>query len=100
MSIASVVLAAPEGRLADLEAALRGREAVVETRRTPDDAFIRGLAVVVERSSAGLRAELEALRALPGVEELHLIFANYEDDLDGEGHMACPPREASRRRAR
>ena len=100
MSIAGLVLAAPAERLAEVEAALRGRESVVETRPTPDDALIRGLAVVVERSSADLKAELESLRDLPGVEALHLVYADYEDDLDEKGEMPCPPPGEGRRRSR
>ena len=100
MAIASIIIVAPDERLNGLEALLRGRASVVETRRTPDDAVIPGLAVVLERSSAELRAELEDLSRIPGVDELHLVFANFEDDIDAEGNMPCPPRGEGKRRRR
>ena len=93
MSIAGIILVASEDGLDGLEASLRRRECVLEMRRTPADAEIRGLAVVLERPSALLRAELGEMRGLPGVEALHLVYADYEDDLDESGNMPCPPRK-------
>ena len=94
MAIAGILLSVPEAETAALETALRGREGILETRRTPDEGNVTGLAVVMEQPSGNLQAELKALRDMPGVADLHLAFADYEDDMDGQGHMACPPHES------
>ena len=91
MAIAGIILAAPAEVVDGVEAALGQRLGVVEVRRTPADAEIAGLAVVLERPAEGLQEELQALGRLPGVRELHLTFANYEDDMDAQGHIRCAP---------
>ena len=93
MAIAGIILSAPDGALAGLEAAVRGRAGIVDVQRTPADAEIRGLVLVVEQASDTIQKELGALRELPGVEDLHLVFANYEDDMDKQGNMVCPTHE-------
>ena len=93
MAIAGIILSAPDGALVGLEAAVRDRKGVVDVQRTPADAEIRGLVLVVEQTSDVIQKELGALRELPGVEDLHLVFANYEDDMDKQGHMVCPAHE-------
>ena len=99
MAIAGIILSAPDGALVGLEAAVRDRKGVVDVQRTPADAEIRGLVLVVEQTSDVIQKELGALRELPGVEDLHLVFANYEDDMDKQGHMDCPAHEPRHRRA-
>ena len=99
MAIAGIILSAPDGALVGLEAAVRDRKGVVDVQRTPADAEIRGLVLVVEQTSDVIQKELGALRELPGVDDLHLVFANYEDDMDKQGHMDCPAHEPRHRRA-
>ena len=99
MAIAGIILGAPAGALAGLEAAVRGRAGIVDVQRTPADAEIGGLVLVVEQASDKIQGELPALRELPGVDELHLVFANYEDDMDAQGHMGCPAHQPRRRGA-
>ena len=99
MAIAGIILGAPASALAGLEAAVQGRAGIVDVQRTPADAEIGGLVLVVEQPSDAIQAELGALRQLPGVDELHLVFANYEDDMDKQGHMDCPAHEPRHRRA-
>ena len=99
MAIAGIILSAPAGALANLEAAVRGRAGIVDVQRTPADAEIRGLVLVVEQASDKIQQELGALRQLPGVDDLHLVFANYEDDMDVQGHMGCPTHEPRHPRA-
>ena len=96
MAIAGIILSAPDGALVGLEAAVRDRKGVVDVQRTPADAEIRGLVLVVEQTSDVIQKELGALRELPGVEDLHLVFANYEDDMDSQEHMVCPAHEPHR----
>ena len=99
MAIAGIILSAPANALASLEAAVRGRAGIVDVQRTPADAEIGGLVLVVEQASDKIQGELGALRELPGVEELHLVFANYEDDMDAQGHMGCPAHQPRHSRA-
>ena len=49
------------------------------------------LAVVLESPSHTLQRDLEEMNGLPHVLMLDVAFINYEDDLDSQGHMACPP---------
>lgn len=49
------------------------------------------LAVSLELPSAELTTFLKKLATLPLVQDLELVFVNYEDDLDDEGHIAVPP---------
>ena len=99
MAIAGIILGAPASALAGLEAAVQGRAGIVDVQRTPADAAIGGLVLVVEQASDKIQQELAALRELPGVDELHLVFANYEDDMDAQGHMGCPAHQPLRRGA-
>ena len=96
MAIAGIILSASAGAFAGLEAALSGRTGILDVRRTPEGAETVGLVAVVEQPSAALQAELKALRDLPGVDDLHLVFADYGDDMDSQGHMACPAHEPRR----
>lgn len=98
MAIAGIILSGSAGELAGLEAAVRGRAGIVDVQRTPADAEIAGLVLVVEQPSDKIQQELGALRELPGVDELHLVFANYEDDMDKQGHMDCPAHEPRHRK--
>jgi nitrate reductase NapAB chaperone NapD len=99
MAIAGIILGAQTGALAGLEAAVRGRTGIVDVQRTPADAEIGGLVLVVEQPSDKIQHELGVLGKLPGVEELHLVFANYEDDMDAQGHMECPAHQPRCRKA-
>ena len=96
MAIAGIILSASAAACAGLEKALQGREGILDVQRTPDGADIGGLVVVVEQPSDKIQKELKALRELPEVDDLHLAFADYEDDLDVQGHMGCPAHEPRR----
>ena len=96
MAIAGIILSASAEACAGLENSLRGRDGILDVQRTPDGADIGGLVVVVEQPSDKIQKELMALRELPEVDDLHLAFADYEDDLDAQGHMGCPAHEPRR----
>ena len=93
MAIAGIILSAPDEALGGLETAVRSRAGIVDVQRTPADAEICGLVLVVEQPSDAIQEELGVLRQLPGVDDLHLVFANYEDDMDKQGNMVCPTHE-------
>lgn len=98
MAIAGIVFftAGDEAAKGALETALNARPGILQIRRLPDCAETGGLAVVLEQASENLQAELKALSELSGVVSVHLAFADYEDDMDGQGHMHCPPHEERR----
>lgn len=87
MAIAGIVISAPRHRLTQVRELVRLVPGVLDVQ------FVDGqprLAVVLESPSQTLQKDLEGLRALPDVLELDVAYANYEDDLDSDGHMACP----------
>lgn len=96
MAIAGIVISAAQARLSEVRELVRAMPGVLDVQ-VADDAS--RLAVVLESSSRTLQKDLESLRDLPHVLEVEVAYANYEDDLDSEGHMACPPREPRSRKA-
>lgn len=88
MAIAGIVVSAPQERLAELRILLLGQRGVLEVRET---AGAGRLAVVLESPSHTLQRDLEHVNGLPHVLMLDVAFINYEDDLDSQGHMRCPP---------
>lgn len=89
MAIAGIVLSVAEGRLPQTREALRAFPGVVDVQGVEDDCK---LAAVLESPSQKLQADLEALREIAYVAGLDVAYVNYEEDLDGQGHMACPAR--------
>lgn len=89
MAIAGLVLNVAEGRLPETREALRAFPGVVDVQGVEDDCK---LAAVLESPSQKLQEDLEALREVAHVVGLDVAYINYEEDLDGQGHMACPPR--------
>ena len=90
MAIAGIVLNVAEGRLLEVREALRTFPGVVDVQGVEDDCK---LAVVLESPSHTLQANLAALRDVAHVLELDVAYINYEEDLDEEGHMPCPPHQ-------
>lgn len=90
MAIAGIVISAAQDRLSEVRELVRDVPGVLDVQLVREE---HKLAVVLERPSRTLQRDMESLRALPHVLEVDVAYANYEDDLDSEGHMACPPRE-------
>ena len=88
MAIAGIVISAPQERLAGLRGSLLDLRGVLEVREVAETGK---LAVVLESPSHTLQRDLEEINGLPHVLMLDVAFINYEDDLDSQGHMACPP---------
>ena len=88
MAIAGIVLSVAEGRLSETREALRAFPGIVDVQELEDDSR---LAAVLESPSRRLQADLESLNGLDHVRQLDVAYVNYEEDLDGQGHMACPP---------
>lgn len=49
------------------------------------------LAATVEAPSSSLPLLLRRIQDFPNVFELELVYVNYEEDLDADGNMPCPP---------
>lgn len=96
MATAGVVIVPLPGHGEEARAAVADRADVPETRGMENGS----LAVVLECPSQGLTGVLEEMAALPCVQEVVLAYADYEDDLDENGHMAPPPRRSGRREDR
>lgn len=90
MALAAIILVVDAENREAVEKMARCQNHVLETRPTPPDAQIHGLAVVLEASSDKLTAELKRLESLPGVTELQFVFADYGDDLHSDGTMPAP----------
>ncbi len=88
MAIAGIVLSVTEGRLPETRETVRAFPGIVDVRELEDG---RKLAAVLESPSRRLQEALEALGGLGHVLQLDVAYVNYEEDLDGQGHMACPP---------
>ena len=91
MAIAGIVISAPQERLAGLRGLLLDLRGVLEVREVAEAGK---LAVVLESPSHSLQRDLEYVNGLPHVLMLDVAFINYEDDLDSQGHMPCPPHRA------
>lgn len=96
MAIAGIVISVAQDRLSEVREFVRDVPGVLDVQLVCEE---HKLAVVLESPSRTLQKDLESLRDLPHVLEVEVAYANYEDDLDSEGHMACPPREPRSRKA-
>ncbi|MBQ9537615.1 MAG: hypothetical protein IJU79_07525 [Desulfovibrionaceae bacterium] len=96
MAIASVILKVTQAKLDAVEATLTNMRECVELQRLHSVNVESGFAVVLECQGAKLAHLLEHLEQLPDVEELNLIFANYEDDLEAEASKAGTKSEGKR----
>ncbi|MBQ7457219.1 MAG: chaperone NapD [Desulfovibrio sp.] len=51
------------------------------------------LALVLECSSLALPSLLQEMERIPGVVDLTMVYANFEEDLLADGTMPCPSRD-------
>ena len=94
MAIAGIVLTVGLGHQAETAEALKAFPGVVEVQAVEEDK----VAVVVESPSDRLQDDLEKVNQLDHVVQLDVVYVNYEEDMDSEGHMACPENCGRRRR--
>jgi nitrate reductase NapD len=94
MAVAGIVLTVALGHQSEVAEALKGVSGVVEVQ--PVEAI--KVAAVVESPSDRLQADLEAANGLDHVVQLDVIYVNYEEDMDSEGHMPCPAHCGRRRK--
>ncbi|MBQ7609264.1 MAG: chaperone NapD [Desulfovibrionaceae bacterium] len=95
MAIASLLLNISESDRKALHTSLTARQDILEIQDTPENAAQKGLILVVECPSDALSGTLKEIADLPGVLELNLVYANYEDDLECDGTMPCSPSETA-----
>ena len=95
MAVAGIVLTATLGHQAEVAEALKSIAAITEMQLVDE---IK-IAAVVESPSDRLQEDLEAANDLEPVVQIDVVYVTYEDDMDGEGHMACP-KNCGRRKCR
>lgn len=88
MAIAGIVVSVLCEHLKPLCSELRATKGVLEVQEVPGT---DKLAVVLESPSQSLQGYLEYVNGLPHVLALDVAFINYEDDMDNQGNMPCPP---------
>lgn len=87
MAIAAIVLHAHPADLKSLLTLLKAEKNILDCQQAAEDR----IALTIETSAATLLQALEKIKSLQGVWNLELVYANYEDDLDQNGSIACPP---------
>ena len=95
MAVAGIVLTVTLGHQAEVVEAVKNHPGVAEVQAVEE---IK-VAAVVESPSDRLQIDLEAVNALEHVVQLDVVYANFEEDMDSSGHMACP-RDCGRRKKR
>lgn len=93
MAVVGLVVIPLPGRERAAADALAAFPGVVEQRQADEGRLV----AVLECSSRDIRDRLEAVAALEPVLEMSVAYADYEDDLDADGHMPCPPPRRRRR---
>lgn len=89
MAIAALVIHANPDDLPGLMPALQASGLLTQFQQAAGDR----IGAILECPSDRLLRTLEELQAIPGVWNLELAYVNYEDDLNGDGQMPCPPIE-------
>ena len=93
MAVAGIVLTVTLGHQSEVAEALKSVPGVTEVQAVEE---IK-VAAVVESPSDRLQNDLEAANKLEHVIQLDVVYVNYEDDLDCNGHMACPKHYGKRK---
>ena len=86
MAIVSLLVTVEPNNLANVAAGLTARSDVFNYEQLPENADRTGFAVGLECLGDKLPAIIREISALPNVVEVHLVYVNYEDDLD-EGNL-------------
>lgn len=87
MALASVCLTILPQATPNLLGTLRQYPQITEIQ--PLDNY--KIALVIEETADKLTGLLKVLADLPNVSALDLVFVNYEDDKDSNGHIPVPP---------
>ena len=87
MAIAGLVIHASPASLQGLLSALQNLAEVPDCQVVPPDR----IAASLETPSLNILRALKKIGNLPDVLNLELVYINYEDDLERDGEIACPP---------
>ena len=93
MAIAGIILTPDAGQESRCLEALCNWSEVIETRQVDAGK----LAAVVECSSLDIQKVLEGLAGIDSVLQLDVAYINFEDDMDSEGCIPCPPHQSCKR---
>lgn len=86
MAIAAIVLHTAESPQ-ELEKSLRALPWIVDAKIAAPDR----LAVTLESPAQEIMEKMRLASRLPGVWNLELVYMNYEDDMESEEGIICPP---------
>lgn len=89
MAIAAIVIHSLPHEQECVSGVLQLMKPVIEWKTVSPDR----IAATIECPSLDLLATLQQIKAQPAVLEMDLVFVNYEDDIDAEGYVPCPPLE-------
>lgn len=81
MAIASILIHVDPSHVADIFALLSARSDITDIQYPKTQKKEALIALVLETQSDQLLSHLNEIKEIPGVFELHLVFADYEDDL-------------------
>lgn len=87
MAVAGIVLHASPANLQGLLKALQNEAEVMDCQIVPPGR----IAASVETPSINILRVLKKLGNLPAALDLELVYINYEDDLERDGAIICPP---------
>ncbi len=87
MAIAGFVIQSSPDHLQGLQKALQNLTEVIDSLVVQPDR----VAASLETPSLNILRAFKKINTLPGVLNLEIVYINYEDDLDRDGSIACPP---------
>lgn len=109
MAVAGLVVQCMDGNVKETMEALAAVAGVVDVQSVPGQAGavdaqgvarLPSFALVFECPSDSINKEMQRIKSLPFVLLLDLAYVNYEEELESEGNIPCPPleRRSSKRR--
>lgn len=87
MAIAGIVLHASPANLQGLLKTLQNLAEIPDCQIVPPDR----IAASLETPSLNILRALKKISNLPAVLNLELVYINYEDDIERDGEIGCPP---------
>ena len=106
MAVAGVIIQCIPGKPLEFADKIKANPTVVDIQPVPgqegvpvgEEGLGPTLAAVLECRSDTIKGEMEKIKKLPFVLLLDMTYINYEDDLEAEGTIPCPPHERRERK--
>lgn len=87
MAIAGFVIHTTQANLQDLLKILQNSAEIPDCQVIPPNL----IAATLETPSLNILRAFKMIDKLPGVLNLEIVYINYEDDLERDGGISCPP---------